>query len=142
MQLSVSYVSRSKACVTYPGSWGIKKIEYLAAVPLELGRQPKLHRLQFVPEQSGTWTLQITFFDKDNGAPWGESEVLNEHLRDVRINYRGFDDMRRDSGWLEHWPWPQRLPRLVRIQARAEGGVPWPTLSIVVRNNQQTGAGI
>lgn len=118
-----------------------KRIEYLAAVPLGLGGQPKMHRLQVLPDQVGSWTLRVAFFDKDNGKPWGEPQVLTDQLRDVRIAYRGIDDMRRDSGWLEHWPWPERLPRLVRIQARGQGGMPWPTLSVAVRTNQQTGIG-
>ncbi|MCM8915452.1 prepilin-type N-terminal cleavage/methylation domain-containing protein [Pseudomonas inefficax] len=118
-----------------------EKLEYLAAVPLGLGGQLKLHRLQFLPDQAGSWTLRVAFFDKDNGKPWGEPQVLADHMRDVRIDYRGMDEMHRDSGWLEHWPWPQRLPRLVRIKAVAPGSMPWPTLSVAVRTNQQTGIG-
>jgi general secretion pathway protein J len=118
-----------------------EKLEYLAALPLGLGGQLKLHRLQFLPDKAGSWTLRVAFFDKDNGKPWGEPQVLADHMRDVRIDYRGIDDMRRDSGWLEHWPWSQRLPRLVRIQARAQGSMPWPTLNVAVRTNQQTGIG-
>lgn len=119
-----------------------ERLEYLAAVPLGLGGQPKLHRLQFLPDKSGSWTLRVAFFDQDNGKPWGTPQVLADHMRDVLIDYRGIDDMHRDSGWLAHWPWPQRLPRLVRIQARAHGGMPWPTLSVAIRTNQQTGIGL
>jgi general secretion pathway protein J len=118
-----------------------ENLEYLAAVPLGLGGELKLHRLRFLLDSAGSWSLRVAFSDKDSGKPWGEPQVLAEHLRDVRIDYRGIDDLHRDSGWLEHWPWPQRLPRLVRIQARTQGGMPWPTLSVAVRINQQTGIG-
>lgn len=116
-----------------------ESLQYLAVVPLGLGGQLKLHRLQLLSDEAGIWALRVAFFDKDNGKPWGEPQVLLDHMREVRIAYRGIDDMHRDSGWLSRWPWPQRLPRLVRIQARVQDGMPWPTLSVAVRSNQQTG---
>lgn len=118
-----------------------ERIEYLAAVPLGLDGQLRLHSLQWLPDQAGGWTLRVAFFDKNNGQPWSKPQVLAEHMRDAHFTYRGLDDMHRDSGWLTHWPWPQRLPRLVRIQARTQGGMRWPTLSVVVRPNQQVGMG-
>ena len=47
---------------------------------------------------------------------------------------------RRMTGWLEQWPWPERLPQRVRIQGDAEGPVVWPLMSVVIRTGQQVGA--
>ncbi|MDR0280525.1 MAG: prepilin-type N-terminal cleavage/methylation domain-containing protein [Paucimonas sp.] len=116
-------------------------LEYIAPVPMGLGGLPRLHRLQFLPDQAGHWALQVAFFDPDNGKPWGEPQVLADRLRDVHLAYRGLDDMHRESGWLEHWPWSARLPQVIRIQAQAEGNVQWTTLSVVLRTTQLTGIG-
>lgn len=118
-----------------------RHLEYLAALPSGLGGQLKLHRLQFLPDKVGSWTLRVAFYEEENNKPWGKPQVLADRMLDVRIDYRGIDDMRRDSGWLEQWPWAKSLPRLVRIQARTQGGMPWPTLSVAVRTNQKTGGG-
>lgn len=114
---------------------------YLAAVPLGLDGKPRRQRLEFVPTAPGEWGLQVSFFDLNSGQPWGDRQMLFDRLREGHLEYRGLDDLRRDSGWLRQWPWPQRLPRQVRVQAQAIGSVQWATLSIAIRIHQQTGVG-
>jgi general secretion pathway protein J len=34
---------------------------------------------------------------------------------------------------MDHWPWPGRLPRAVRIDVQLGGAIAWPTQSISLR---------
>ncbi len=113
-----------------------RTLEYVAAAPLALGGALRLHRLEFVSDVAGGWLLRVAFFDPD-GKTWGDDQILVDHLRDVRLAYRGFDDMQRDTGWLDHWPWTPRLPKVVQVKAEAVGSTRWSTLSVVLRTTQQ-----
>lgn len=71
---------------------------------------------------------------QDQGLlPAGEPQVLLHQVRSVRFSYRGISPQGTASDWLEHWPWPGRLPESVRIDAQLAGPVPWPLQSIDLR---------
>ncbi|WP_110973390.1 prepilin-type N-terminal cleavage/methylation domain-containing protein [Pseudomonas huaxiensis] len=116
------------------------RAEFIAPLPMGLGGQPRRHRLEVTAVGKAGLELRVTFLASDREVLWGDPQVLISGLRDLGLSYRGFDDMRRDSGWLDHWPWPQRAPRLVRLQMRNAQGQ-WSTTSLMVRGNQQTGIG-
>jgi general secretion pathway protein J len=65
--------------------------------------------------------------------PFGEPQTLLSRVRELTFSYRGLAPLGKDSGWLEEWPWPERLPRAVRIEARLEGGAVWVTEEIRLR---------
>ncbi|WP_460416361.1 prepilin-type N-terminal cleavage/methylation domain-containing protein [Pseudomonas sp. microsymbiont 2] len=116
-----------------------RHMQFLAPVPIGIGGQLKRHRLTVEQQAVGTWAMRVTLLDRDGRQPWADPQLLFDRLREVRFAYRGLDEMRRDTGWLERWPWPERLPAQVRIQADAEGSVRWPTLSVSVRTSELTG---
>ncbi|WP_277964252.1 prepilin-type N-terminal cleavage/methylation domain-containing protein [Pseudomonas sp. RIT-To-2] len=65
--------------------------------------------------------------------PFGEPQVLLPDVEQVTFSYRGLAPLGKDSGWLATWPWPERLPRAVRIEARLRGPVPWVTEQVSLR---------
>lgn len=64
---------------------------------------------------------------------FGEPQTLLSRVQELTFSYRGFAPLGKDSGWLQEWPWPERLPRTVRIEARLEGGAVWVTEEIRLR---------
>lgn len=63
----------------------------------------------------------------------GEVQVLLAGVQALGFSYRGLTPLAQDSGWLSTWPWPQRLPRQVRIAAQLNGAVPWVLEQVDVR---------
>ncbi|WP_213877899.1 prepilin-type N-terminal cleavage/methylation domain-containing protein [Pseudomonas sp. dw_358] len=71
--------------------------------------------------------VRFALLDGQALAPVGEFQPLLGDVEQVSFSYRGLSPLAQDSGWLTAWPWPQRLPRQVRIQARLGGPVAWVT---------------
>lgn len=65
--------------------------------------------------------------------PVGEVQLLLDDVQQMSFSYRGLSPQAQDSGWLAAWPWPERLPRQVRIQAHLQGPLPWVTEEINLR---------
>jgi general secretion pathway protein J len=65
--------------------------------------------------------------------PHGEPQVLLDRVQALQLSYRGLTPQGQPTGWLDNWPWPGRLPRGVRIDARLDGPVPWPLQSVSLR---------
>lgn len=117
-----------------------QRLRFFAPVPLGIGGGLKLHELESVQASDGTWQLNVKFFELDGQRPWGSEQILMSRLQSLHFSYRGLDEERRMTGWLEQWPWPERLPQRVRIQAEADGPVRWPLISVAIRTGQQVGA--
>ncbi|WP_285423830.1 prepilin-type N-terminal cleavage/methylation domain-containing protein [Pseudomonas sp. efr-133-TYG-103a] len=65
--------------------------------------------------------------------PAQEPQVLMHQVHAVQFSYRGVSPEGGATDWLDHWPWPGRLPISVRIGAQLAGPVPWPLQSIDLR---------
>jgi len=63
----------------------------------------------------------------------GEPQLLLSGVEALAFSYRGLAPLGKDSGWLSEWPWPERLPRTVRIKARLAGGASWVTEQVRLR---------
>ena len=89
-------------------------------------------------------TLQLFAVTVDGSPrPWGTPQRLAGPLRNVTFSYRGTDAAGNDTGWLPRWPWPARLPRIVRIAATPSDGSTWTTMQIplVLQSAEQQGDG-
>lgn len=113
---------------------GTDVMRFVAAVPAGLGGQLKINSIRVVPDASAL-QLQVSFFNRNDDSAWGEPQVLTSQLRTVRFTYRGLDERGRTTGWLSVWPWPERFPEVVRIEADALGPVRWSTLTIRLPGN-------
>ena len=60
----------------------------------------------------------------------GEKSVLTEHVETMGISYFGAATPGGEPGWQEKWDDPQRLPLLVRIRVKLNGGRDWPDLVV------------
>jgi general secretion pathway protein J len=119
-----------------------QRLQFVATLPGELGGGIQLHTLQ-VKDRN----LQIAFEQVQSTAngttakPWGEPQVLVHDVQDLQLSYRGVTPKGEPTGWLNDWPWPGRLPRAVRIDARVNGPVPWLTEVVALRLDLSGGAG-
>lgn len=79
--------------------------------------------------------LTVTLAQLDGTAlhAFGEPQRLLSGVQTLAFSYRGLAPLGKDSGWLTEWPWPERLPRTVRIEARLAGGAPWVTEEVRLR---------
>ncbi len=119
-----------------------QRLQFVATLPGELGGGIQLHTLQ-VKDRN----LQIAFEQVQSTAngttakPWGEPQVLVHGVDELQLSYRGVTPKGEATGWLSDWPWPGRLPRAVRIDARVKGPVPWLTEVVALRLDLSGGAG-
>lgn len=60
----------------------------------------------------------------------GEQSVLADHIDRMSISYFGAPTPQGEPAWQEKWDDPQRLPLLVRIQVKSNGGRDWPELVV------------
>lgn len=118
---------------TFPNSplfeGGADVIQFVAAIPAGLGGQLKVNSIRVVPNADALY-IQISFFDRNDHKTWGEPQVLISQLQTVRFTYKGIDEQGQPTGWLSVWPWPERVPEAVRVQADTLGPIQWPTLTI------------
>ena len=110
-------------------------MRFVAPVPGQLAGGVQVHTLEPVAGATASRRLQISFSENrvDGLHPWGNPQVLMQEIRDLRLSYRGLDPDRQPTGWLEQWPWPDRLPQAVRIDVDTNGGDLWPTQVVVLR---------
>lgn len=108
---------------------GADVMRFVAAVPAGLGGQLKINSIRVIPDASAQ-QLQASFFNRNDDHAWGEPQVLTSQLRTVRFTYQGLDEQGRPTGWLSVWPWPERFPEAIRIEADALGPIRWSTLTI------------
>lgn len=65
--------------------------------------------------------------------PAQEPQVLLHQVHSVNFSYRGISPKGEATDWLDHWPWPARLPISVRVDVQLTGPVTWPLQSIDLR---------
>lgn len=101
-----------------------EQMVFFAPLPDSLGGG--LYQQQVSRSQQG---LQVRFarLEGQTLIPVGEWQRLLVDVEQISFSYRGLSPLAQDSGWLAVWPWPQRLPRQVRIEARLQGPLPWVT---------------
>lgn len=113
-----------------------QRMRFVGTLPAYLGgRGPLRLELSIDPPVAGRRALRLRFqtlASAQAGAQtWGDAETLIGHLRGGHFAYRGLDAEGRPTAWLPRWPWPQRLPLLVRIEL--DGDADWPPLVIAPR---------
>ncbi len=113
-----------------------QRMRFVGTLPAFLGgRGPLRLELSVDPPAAGRRALRLRFQTlasaRAGAQDWGDAETLLGHLRDGHFAYRGLDAEGRPTAWLPRWPWPQRLPLLVRIEL--DGGTDWPPLVIAPR---------
>jgi general secretion pathway protein J len=114
-------------------------LQFYGPLPASLGGGLYRYRLALAGDRLrvGFAHLQGTVLQ-----PFGDEQVLLHRVQALALSYRGFSPDGQATGWLTQWPWPTRLPRQVRIDAQLAGPVPWPTLSVGVRLDLSTQAGL
>jgi len=103
---------------------------FYAPLPDSIGGGLYRHQLSLVHQQ-----LQVRLARLDGQAlsAFGEPQVLLREVQQLAFSYRGLSPLAKDSGWLAEWPWPERLPRAVRIEATLRGVVPWVREQVSLR---------
>lgn len=119
-----------------------QRLQFVATLPAELGGGIQLHTLD-VNEHD----LQVAFAqilstaDSTASRPWGDPQVLLRGVESLNLSYQGVNSKGQPTGWLSDWPWPTRLPRAVRIDAKVNGPVSWLTEVVALRLELSGGAG-
>lgn len=119
-----------------------QRLQFVATLPGELGGGIQLHTLEVKDRD-----LQVAFAQIQSTAdgtvskPWGEPQVLVHNVETLNLSYQGTTPKGQPTGWLSDWPWPTRLPRAVRIDAKVNGPVPWLSEVVALRLDLSGGAG-
>lgn len=115
-----------------------QRLAFVAGLPGQLGGGINLYTLS-LQGAGAERTLQVAFARVGFNAAdntyhaWGEPQVLVRDIQQLKFSYQGVSPAGQLTGWLDHWPWPQRLPRAVRIQAKVNAAVPWLTEVVALR---------
>lgn len=123
-----------------------QRLQFVATLPGELGGGIQVHTVQLHGPQGGQ-DLQVAFAQVQTAAnaiqvkPWGEPQVLLQNVESLTFSYRGLTPKGKPTGWLNDWPWPNRLPGAVRIDMRVKGAVPWVPEVVALRLDLSGGAG-
>jgi general secretion pathway protein J len=119
-----------------------QRLQFVATLPGELGGGIQLHTLAVKDHELRVEFAQIqSTADGTTSTPWGEPQVLVRGVEQLQLSYRGVTPKGEPTGWMADWPWPTRLPRAVRIDARVNGPVPWLTEVVALRLDLSGGAG-
>ena len=119
-----------------------QRLQFVATLPGTLGGGSQLHTLEL---KGGD--LQVAFAQVQSSAdgtvakPWGDPQVLVHDVEELQLSYRGMSPKGEATGWISDWPWPTRLPRAVRIDAKVNGPVPWLAEVVALRLDLSGGAG-
>ncbi|KFE52692.1 prepilin-type N-terminal cleavage/methylation domain-containing protein [Pseudomonas syringae] len=120
----------------------VQRLQFVATLPGTLGGGIQLHTLEL---KGGD--LQVAFAQVQSSAdgtvakPWGDPQVLVHDVEELQLSYRGVSPKGEATGWISDWPWPTRLPRAVRIDAKVNGPVPWLAEVVALRLDLSGGAG-
>lgn len=123
-----------------------QRLQFVATLPGELGGGIQVHTVELHGPQDAR-DLQVAFAQVQTAAngtslkPWGEPQVLLHNVESLSFSYRGFSPKGKPTGWLDQWPWPNRLPGAVRIDLRVKGAVDWVTQVVALRLDLSGGAG-
>lgn len=113
---------------------GPETMRFVAPLPSQLPGGIQLHTFSLVNSDNISQDLEVSFNRiADEGLrPWGTPQRLLQHLTHLRFSYRGLDNNLRATGWLERWPWPERLPQFVKVELSAQGPIDWPPLVVAL----------
>ena len=119
-----------------------QRMHFAAALPGNLGGGIQQHTLELGGPASDR-RLQIAFAQVQDNVlrAWGEPQVLLHGVRDLSLSYRGTTPEGAPTGWIDQWPWPNRLPRAVRVAVQMDGAVRWTGEVIALRLDLSGGAG-
>lgn len=112
-----------------------QRMRFMAPLPEQLAGGVQVHTVERVASSTATGKLQVSFSQNQAQGlqPWGNPQTLMLGVSDLRLSYRGLDASRKPTGWLEQWPWPNRLPQAVRIEVDSDNGGLWPTQVVALR---------
>lgn len=113
-----------------------QRMRFMAPLPGQLAGGVQVHTLERVARTTGTSTLQVSFSQNQAQGllqPWGSPQTLMQRVNNLRFSYRGLDSSQKPTGWLERWPWSNRLPQAVRIEVDSDVGHLWPTQVVTLR---------
>ncbi|MCF5466929.1 prepilin-type N-terminal cleavage/methylation domain-containing protein [Pseudomonas syringae] len=123
-----------------------QQLQFVATLPGELGGGIQVHTLGLKGPE-GHRSLQVSFAQVQSAAngisltPWGEPQVLLQNVESLTFSYRGLNPKGKPTGWIAEWPWPNRLPRAVRIDLQVKGTVKWVPEVVALRLDLSGGAG-
>ncbi|BFI97383.1 MAG: prepilin-type N-terminal cleavage/methylation domain-containing protein [Rhodanobacter sp.] len=114
------------------------EMRYVAPLPGYLGKLgPQLQVLRLVDDGKDGLRLELQLSllppDGQPPKPLGEPQVLLDHIAKGGFSYRGRDATNQLLPWGGDWPDGARLPQLVRIRLKLQGGDDWPELDIPLR---------
>lgn len=135
--LPLTVTAQAEHAVAFDGS--ARQMRFVAPVPAGLGGQLKVQQIESLRTAEGELQLRVGFVEREHGQAWGQPQVLLGHLRSIHFAYQGEDEQRQPTDWLPQWPWPERLPKQVRIEAESEGPIRWPSLTVMLRNARPQG---
>ena len=107
-----------------------QSMSFYAPLPDSVGGGLYRQRLSLVRQRLN---VDLARLDGTRLRTFGEPQRLLSRVQALSFSYRGVAPLGKDSGWLSEWPWPERLPRAVRIEARLGGGADWVTEEIRLR---------
>lgn len=107
-------------------------MRFFAPLPDQLSGGMKVHILEYV-EASGTLQIRFNQNIADGQPPWGDTQILMREVSGLHLSYKGLDPDQNPTGWLDQWPWPQKLPQAVRIEVDTDRGNLWPTQVVALR---------
>ena len=122
------------------------EMRYVAPLPGYLGKLgPQLQQLQLVDDGHGGQRLELRLAvlppDGQPPRPFGDPQVLFDHIRSGGFTYRGVDPQGQAVPWSPAWADGRVLPLLVRIELQPQGRDSWPRLEVPLRVNPvQAGA--
>ncbi|WP_455824861.1 prepilin-type N-terminal cleavage/methylation domain-containing protein [Pseudomonas graminis] len=114
-----------------------QRLAFVAGLPGQLGGGINRYTLALQDD-----TLQVTFahiHQDASDSTWGEPQVLMRGVQQLNFSYQGVSAEGQLTGWLDQWPWPQRLPCAVRIRAKVSGPVQWLTEVVALRLDLASG---
>jgi general secretion pathway protein J len=119
-----------------------QRLQFVATLPNVLGGGMQVHTVELSGPESNR-NLQVSFAQVQGNVlrAWGEPQILLHGVSGLNLSYRGVTPEGKSTGWVADWPWPNRLPRAVRIDVQLQGAVGWPTQVVALRLDLSGGAG-
>lgn len=65
--------------------------------------------------------------------------ILVEDVESVEFSYFGAENDFNEPRWWQEWPFPARMPTVVRIRMKASGGEPLPDIIVALRLGEEAG---
>ncbi|MGY2224938.1 prepilin-type N-terminal cleavage/methylation domain-containing protein [Pseudomonas gingeri] len=109
-------------------------MRFVAPVAPQLSGGVQLHSFTLAENGRSSSDLRVSFTPIQTRGlqSWGTPQTLLQNMNQLRLSYRGLDNTLHATGWLDRWPWPERLPQYVRIELTSQGQVEWPPLVVAL----------